>query len=129
MCGSINYFNSKEVAMDMENIKKIILQFSEDRNWDHAHNPKNLSMALNVEASELLEIFQWLSLEEASNLQDEKKEHAKQEIADIAIYLIRMCIKLDINLEEAILEKMKLNEKKYPLIDKNGKKILYGKKS
>ena len=115
--------------MDIENIKKIILQFSQNRNWDYAHNPKNLSMALNVEASELLEIFQWLSLEEAANLQGEKKEHAKQEIADIAIYLIRMCIKLDINLEEAILEKMKLNEKKYPLIDENGEKIEYGKKS
>ena len=126
---SINNFNSKEVAMDIENIKKIILQFSQNRNWDYAHNPKNLSMALNVEASELLEIFQWLSLEEAANLQGEKKEHAKQEIADIAIYLIRMCIKLDINLEEAILETMKLNEKKYPLIDENGEKIEYGKKS
>jgi len=115
--------------MDMKKVEELILKFSHDRNWDHAHNPKNLSMALNVEASELLEIFQWLTLEESSNLQGEKKEHAKQEIADIAIYLIRMCIKLDINLEEAILEKMKLNEKKYPLIDEQGNKIEYGKKS
>ena len=111
----------------MERIKELILKFSKDRNWEKAHNPKNLAMALNVEASELLEIFQWLNLEEAANLSGHKKEHAKQEIADIAIYLIRMCIKLDINLEEAILEKMKLNEKKYPLFDENGNKIEYKK--
>ncbi|WP_108064009.1 nucleotide pyrophosphohydrolase [Poseidonibacter lekithochrous] len=115
--------------MDIENIKKIILQFSDERNWEEFHNPKNLSMALSVEASELVEIFQWLTLEQSANLDKDKKEHAKQEIADIAVYLIRMCIKLDINLEEAIIEKMKLNEKKYPLEDNNGEKIEYGKKS
>ena len=85
-------------------------------------------MALSVEASELLEIFQWLELEQAENLSDDKKEHAKQELADIAVYLIRMCMKLDINLEDAIIEKMKLNEKKYPLFDEKGNKIEYGKK-
>lgn len=115
--------------MDIENIKKLILKFSDERNWEEFHNPKNLSMALNVEASELLEIFQWLTSEQAANLDKDKHEHAKQEIADIAVYLIRMCIKLDINLEEAIIEKMKLNEIKYPLEDKNGNKINYGKKS
>ncbi len=57
-----------------------------------------------------------------------KKEHVKQEIADIAVYLIRICMHYNINLEEAIIEKMKLNEKKYPLIDENGNKIEYGKK-
>jgi len=114
--------------MDMEKIQTIIKKFSEERDWEKFHNPKNLSMALSVEASELLEIFQWLNLEQADNLNKEKKEHAKQEIADIAVYLIRMCMHLDINLEEAIIEKMKLNEKKYPLFDKDGKKIDYGKK-
>ncbi|APW64616.1 nucleotide pyrophosphohydrolase [Poseidonibacter parvus] len=114
--------------MNIEKIKEKILAFSNDRQWEEFHNPKNLSMALSVEASELLEIFQWLSLEQASNLTDKKHEHAKQEIADIAIYLIRICMKLDINLEDAINEKMLLNEKKYPLIDENGNKIEYGNK-
>ncbi len=114
--------------MNMQKIQTIIKDFSEQRDWDKFHNPKNLSMALSVEASELLEIFQWLELEQANNLSDDKKEHAKQEIADIAVYLIRMCMKLDINLEEAITEKMKLNEKKYPLFDEKGNKINYGKK-
>ncbi len=115
--------------MDMQKIQSIIKDFSKQRDWDKFHNPKNLSMALSVEASELVEIFQWLDFEQASNLTAEKKEHTKQELADIAVYLIRMCMDLDINLEEAILEKMKLNEKKYPLFDENGKKIDYGKKN
>lgn len=115
--------------MNMQKIESVIKDFSEKRDWEKFHNPKNLSMALSVEASELLEIFQWLDLEQSSSLKGEKKEHAKQEIADIAVYLIRMCMKLDINLEEAIFEKMKLNEKKYPLEDDKGNKINYGKKN
>lgn len=114
--------------MNMEKIESLIKDFSTKRDWEQFHNPKNLSMALSVEASELVEIFQWLDFEQASNLEGEKKEHAKQEIADIAVYLIRMCMKLDINLEDAIVEKMKLNEKKYPLFDKDGNKINYGTK-
>ncbi len=114
--------------MDMEKIQAIIKNFSEQRDWERFHNPKNLSMALSVEASELLEIFQWLDLEQSENLDEKKREHAKQEIADIAVYLIRMCMHLNIDLEEAIIEKMKMNERKYPLIDKDGKRISYGKK-
>ncbi|MGB0989381.1 MAG: nucleotide pyrophosphohydrolase [Halarcobacter sp.] len=114
--------------MDMEKIQTIIKEFSTKRDWEKFHNPKNLAMALSVEASELVEIFQWLDLEQAQNLSLDKKTHAKEEIADIAVYLIRMCMKLDIDLEEAIIEKMKKNEKKYPLLDENGNKIDYGKK-
>ncbi|WP_320035910.1 nucleotide pyrophosphohydrolase [Halarcobacter sp.] len=114
--------------MDMKNIETIINKFSQDRDWDKFHNPKNLAMAMSVEASELLEIFQWLDFEQAKNLPEEKKEHVKQEIADIVIYLTRICMAYNIDLEEAILEKMKMNEKKYPLFDENGKKIEYGKK-
>lgn len=113
--------------MDIIHIKKLIQKFSDDRDWNHAHNPKNLTMALNVEASELLEIFQWLDFNQSLNLDNKRKEHAKQEIADIAIYLIRICMKLDIDLEKAIIEKMKLNEKKYPLIDEKGNKVTYNK--
>lgn len=114
--------------MDMKKIQTIIKEFSTKRDWEKFHNPKNLSMALSVEASELVEIFQWLDLEQSENLPHDKKAHAKEEIADIAVYLIRMCMKLDIDLEEAIIEKMKKNEKKYPLFDEDGKKLEYGKK-
>ncbi len=114
--------------MNIDLIKQRIQKFSDDRNWNQHHNPKNLAMALSVETAELVEIFQWLTLEQATNLQGAKKEHLKEEIADVAIYLLRICMKYDIDLEEAILSKMDKNEKKYPLIDENGKEIVYGNK-
>lgn len=100
--------------MDMNQIENIIKKFSTERDWEKFHNPKNLAMALSVETAELLEIFQWLDLEEASNLSEEKKQHLKEELADISVYLIRLCMRFNINLEDAIIEKMKKNEKKYP---------------
>lgn len=113
--------------MDLNNIQKIIKEFSKKRDWDKHHNPKNLAMALSVETAELVEIFQWLDLEEAQKLQGDKKEHLKEEIADVAVYLLRICMSYNIDLEDAILTKMKKNEKKYPLFDKNGNKIVYEK--
>lgn len=101
--------------MKIEKIEKILKKFSEERAWEQFHSPKNLSMALSVEASELVEIFQWLTEEQSYNLNNEMKQHAKEEVADIAIYLLRVCMKLDIDLEEAILEKMEKNEVKYPV--------------
>lgn len=100
--------------MDMDNIYKVLKKFSDDRDWEQYHSPKNLIMALTGEVGELNEIFQWLSEEESQNISGDKKIHTQEEIADIAIYLIRICMKLDINLEEAILDKMKKNELKYP---------------
>ncbi len=114
--------------MKMTKIKEIIKEFSKQRDWDKHHNPKNLAMALSVEVSELVEIFQWLDLEASKNLDNHKQEHLKEEIADIAIYLIRICMAYDINLEDAIYEKMEKNKKKYPLFDKDGNRIIYKKK-
>lgn len=126
--------------MDINKIQTIIKEFSENRDWDKFHNPKNLTMALNVEAAELLEIFQWLTPIQAEELSEEKREHVRQEVADITIYLIRICMHFDIDLEKAIFDKMKLNEEKYPLIgedkrdcpiiDENGRIIYkYGEKN
>ena len=96
--------------MNIEQIKQRIQKFSDDRNWESFHNPKNLIMALNGEVGELNEIFQWLNFEESMNLPDDVLEHTKEEVADIAIYLIRICMKLNINLEDAIQNKMTKNE-------------------
>lgn len=101
--------------MNLKKIQVILENFSNERDWNQFHSPKNLSMALNVEASELLEIFQWLTEEESYNLSESKRVQTKNEIADIAIYLIKICTKFNIDLEEAILEKIELNKKKYPV--------------
>ena len=106
--------------MNIEKIKQRIQKFSDDRDWNSHHNPKNLVMALNGEVGELNEIFQWLDFEESLNLPDDVKEHTKEEVADIAIYLIRICMKLDIDLEEAIINKMAKNEAKYPVETSKG---------
>ena len=101
--------------MNLNKIKQKLKKFSNERNWDGYHNPKNLSMALSVEASELVEIFQWLTIEESKSLNDKQMQATKEELADILIYLIRIADKLDINLEKAVEQKIKLNAKKYPL--------------
>lgn len=114
--------------MDIHKIQNIIKDFSKQRDWDQFHNPKNLAMALSVETSELVEIFQWLDATQAENLSQANKDHLEEEVADIAVYLLRICMFYNINLEDAIISKMKKNEKKYPLFDEDGKKIEYGKK-
>lgn len=101
--------------MNLEKLNLILKKFSEERDWEQFHSPKNLSMALSVEVSELVEVFQWLTEEQSKNLTDKQKEKSEEEIADIAIYLLRICMKLDIDLEKAILNKMKKNEKRYPV--------------
>lgn len=113
--------------MNIEQIKQRIQKFSDDRNWESFHNPKNLVMALNGEVGELNEIFQWLDFEESLNLPPDVLEHTKEEVADIAIYLLRICMKLDIDLEDAILNKMTKNEKKYPVESLMGASKKYSK--
>jgi len=101
------------------NIKKIqdkIAKFANERDWEQFHSPKNLAMALTSEAGELSEIFQWLT-EDASFIKKNSPEYdqVKHELADILIYLIRIADKLDVELEEAVLEKIKINADKYPI--------------
>ena len=114
--------------MDLEKIKKIIREFASERNWDKYHTPKNLSMALSVEASELVEIFQWLTQEESKNIDPKDIQSVKDEVADILIYLIRIADKLDIDLEEAILEKIKKNSEKYPVELSKDNAVKYNKR-
>lgn len=118
-------------SLDMEKLEKVISKFSNDRNWDQFHSIKNLSMALSVETSELVEIFQWMS-EADSNaimLNEEKFSDVKDEVADIFVYLLRISSKLNIDLEEVVLKKMKDNEVKYPVETSHGDSRKYNEKS
>lgn len=102
--------------MNTQAIQKKVREFVHERDWEQFHSPKNLAMALGGEAGELLELFQWMGEKESFQvMQDEKKaSRVKHELADIAVYVLRMCDVLNISLEEAILEKLKINEAKYP---------------
>lgn len=95
-------------------LKDKIRQFADERDWDQFHSPKNLAMALIVEAAELVEHFQWLTEEQSSSLPAEKLSEVEAELADILIYLVRIADKLDIDLERAALKKLQSNAKKYP---------------
>tara|TARA_R110002072_G_scaffold534_3_gene3694 strand:+ start:69724 stop:70086 length:363 start_codon:yes stop_codon:yes gene_type:complete len=103
-------------SFDIEKMMNLIKTFAEKRDWDQFHSPKNISMALAVESSELLEIFQWLKEEQSWEvMKDEKTSVAvKDEIADVAVYLLRLCDLLSVDLENAIVDKMKKNGEKYP---------------
>ncbi len=104
-------------SVDITALKEKILAFAKDRDWEQFHSPKNLAMALNVEASELLEIFQWLTQEQSLHISKdpEKFQAVKDELADIFVYLVRIAGVLDINLSQEIESKMKKNAAKYPV--------------
>ena len=90
-------------------------KFAIERDWEQFHTPKNLAMALSVEASELVEIFQWLNAEESNSPDQRQIEEINSEVADIAMYLLRFCSVLGIDLEKAIESKLERNAEKYPV--------------
>lgn len=98
-----------------EELKQKAHTFSEKRNWIQYHNPKSLSMAISVEAAELLEIFQWWTIEESKDrsLDNNIKGAIESEIADIIIYILHFANVMDINIEQSILSKLKLNEARF----------------
>lgn len=99
----------------LDTLRLRIREFALARAWERYHTPKNLVMALSVEASELLEPFQWLTAEQSHQLNTEQHEAVRQEIADVLIYLIRLADVLDINLLEAAADKLAINARKYPV--------------
>ena len=99
---------------DIPELQERLRDFAERRDWKQFHSPKNLSMALIVEAGELAEHFQWLTQDESFNLPDDKLQDVGEELADIFVYLVRLADQLGIDLPEAVDRKIALNEAKYP---------------
>lgn len=107
--------------MDANIIQKV-LDFRDERDWKQFHNAKDLAISISLEASELLECFQWKTTEEALEL---KHKEIEEEIADIAIYTLMMCDALDIDVTDIIGKKLLLNEAKYPVSKSKGKAKKY----
>ena len=101
--------------MDISKIQNQLEKFAVDRDWEQFHTPKNLAMALSVEASELVEIFQWLKPVESSSPDEKQINAINSEVADIVMYLLRFCSILEIDLEKAIEDKLVKNSEKYPV--------------
>ena len=100
--------------VDLEQLKRQLKQFAEERDWEQFHSPKNLAMALIVEAAELVEHFQWLKQSESENLPPEKHQEVAYEMADILVYLLRLAERLDVDLLDTVQQKMQINATKYP---------------
>lgn len=98
----------------LTDLRLALRRFATERDWDQFHSPKNLAMALSVEAAELLEHFQWLSDAESSALSPEIRAKVSEELADVLLYLVRLADKLDVDLAAAAAEKLKVNAAKYP---------------
>jgi dCTP diphosphatase len=101
--------------------------FAAERDWDQFHNPKNLAMALAVETGELMEHFQWLTLEEAANLAPQTREEVALEAADVLLFLLRLCDKLGIDLADAAQRKLAINARRYPVDQSRGRATKYDK--
>ena len=99
----------------MQALIKKIRAFAQDRDWEQFHSPKNLAMALSVEVAEVVEHFQWLTQEESNRLDPVKTNKIREEIGDVMIYLARLADRLGIDPVQAAEEKMRINEKKYPV--------------
>ena len=101
---------------DIEELTAAIREFARERDWERFHTPKNLAMALSVEVAELVELFQWLTPEESESLVDTTEGRAaiEDEIADIAIYLLRLVDVLGIDVAAATAAKIGRNATRFP---------------
>lgn len=102
---------------NLDKLKIKLRRFAAERNWERFHSPKNLSMALNVEAAELLEIFQWLTEDESLSMPVNKLSHAREEIGDILNYTVRLADKLGIDPLEAAFDKIEKKNRMYPVAE------------
>nr|WP_330392331.1 nucleotide pyrophosphohydrolase [Hespellia stercorisuis] len=109
--------------MTQETINQI-LKFRDDREWKQFHNPKDLAISISLEASELLEVFQWSGADISS---DKKIEKIKEELADVINYCVLMADVCGLDLDEIVQEKIKRNDEKYPVEKAKGKSDKYNK--
>jgi dCTP diphosphatase len=99
--------------------------FAQERDWAQFHTPKNLACALSVEAAELLEHFQWLTDAQSQALSPEQTQQVSTEAADVFLYLLQLCDKLDIDLIDAAQLKLAANAQKYPVEKARGSSKKY----
>ena len=112
-----------EIKQITEKIKK----FRDDRDWMQFHDPKNMAVSIILEASELLEHFQWKTIGEVEKYSKENIGDIKDEVADVALYLFELADNLGIDLIKAMEVKIKKNEMKYPVEKAKGKHTKYNK--
>ena len=113
--------------MDIKKIQNKLKDFAKKRDWEKFHNLKNLAISINIESSELLEIFQWADKEEIEEkiYNKDLKRRISDEVADVMLYLIRFSEIAKLDLEEICLKKIQKNSRKYPVKLSKGKSTKY----
>ncbi len=105
-----------DVETSVAQLRDVVSKFVDERDWRQFHSPKNLSMSLAIEAAELMEHFQWISMDESRSVADDpvKQSEIADEMADVFCYLLALSNELNIDLSKALMSKMAKNRKKYP---------------
>jgi len=106
--------------MNLDELAERLRSFAKERDWEQFHAPKNLAMALAVEAAELMEHFQWLSEQQSGELTPAVKEQVAAELADVFIYTVRLADRLGVDLGQAVDAKILVNAAKYPVEKSRG---------
>lgn len=120
--GNILKFTEIKNGEKMEELIKKITAFRDERNWTQFHNPKDMAISISLEASELLELFQWSG---GDTEVYEKSEQMREELADVLIYCIMMADVLGLDIQEIIEEKLQKNAARYPVKESYGNKQKY----
>lgn len=109
----------------LHELKERMANFVCERDWQQFHNPKNLSMAISIEAAELMEHFQWLTEQQSQQLDRDALQEVGEELADIVLYSLSLANCLQLELAEAVLNKLEKNARKYPKEQVRGKAHKY----
>lgn len=112
---------------DVDNLTKKIIEFRDRRDWKQFHNPKDLALSLVLEASEVMEHFQWKNHEEMEKYIKTHKNEIGEELADVLYWVLLMSHDLDIDILEALAKKVEKNDKKYPVEKSKGVHTKYNK--
>ncbi len=114
---------SSDTSTTLAELREIVRRFVDERDWRQFHSPKNLSMSLAIEAAELMEHFQWIDIDESRAIASDQQKLAaiRDEIADVFCYLLALANELDLDLSQAVREKMVKNAVKYPADKSRGK--------
>lgn len=110
-----------DTQTSLHDLRQVVKQFVEERDWKQFHSPKNLSMALAIEAAELMEHFQWITPEASRNFDDSAKAAAGEELADVLCYALAIANELNLDISTTLLKKMEKNREKYPVKEFRGR--------
>lgn len=115
----------EDTRVTLQDLKQKMADFVHERDWEQFHTPKNIAMSIAIEAAELMEHFQWLTVEQSKQLNEQELADMGEELADIIIYSLSMANFLNLDLAKTVMDKMEKNIRKYPADQVQGKSHKY----